>query len=62
MTGSVQKLIEGGSANTSQLSLLERDVLWEYAKLNDKIKRVSRIPSIVFAKGNELKRCRRYRS
>lgn len=37
----LQKLKPSPSANHDQLSPLEQDVLWEYAKLGDKLKRVS---------------------
>jgi hypothetical protein len=34
------------SANNEHLTSLEQDVLWEYAKLGDKIKRVSYSPDL----------------
>lgn len=39
------------SASNEQLSSLEQDVLWEYAKLGDKIKRVSLLVSWETTKG-----------
>ncbi|KAI9633471.1 DASH complex subunit Dad3-domain-containing protein [Dioszegia hungarica] len=40
-------------ANQAQLSPLEQEVLWEYAKLSDKIKRISNLAQLTAASPNE---------
>ncbi|WWC89896.1 uncharacterized protein L201_004825 [Kwoniella dendrophila CBS 6074] len=40
-------------ANNNQLSTLEQDVLWEFAKLNDKVKRASNLARLTAESPNE---------
>ncbi|WVQ69979.1 uncharacterized protein L199_008203 [Kwoniella botswanensis] len=40
-------------ANNNHLSTLEQDVLWEFAKLNDKVKRASNLAKLTAESPNE---------
>ncbi|WVQ98846.1 hypothetical protein IAU59_005977 [Kwoniella sp. CBS 9459] len=40
-------------ANNDQLSSLEQDVLWEFAKLNDKVKRAANLAQLTAESPNE---------